>query len=133
MIRSKIWKQMRRWNINCPHFHLKSLLWLKIMFTLFSISTFRLSTPTQPRNHKFHISVGYILVFKALTDAYFRSLLWVGPALLFSTATAISILGWDGKVRTILSTSVPYAGNFLLHAWISQYLSDLFCGFCFLN
>ncbi|KAG5069874.1 hypothetical protein JHK85_002251 [Glycine max] len=53
--------------------------------------------------------VGYILVFKALTDAYFRSLLWVGPALLFSTATAISILGWDGKVRTILSTSVPYA------------------------
>ncbi|KAG5061162.1 hypothetical protein JHK87_002191 [Glycine soja] len=37
------------------------------------------------------------------------SLLWVGPALLFSTATAISILGWDGKVRTILSTSVPYA------------------------
>ncbi|XP_020216211.1 uncharacterized protein LOC109799955 isoform X2 [Cajanus cajan] len=39
----------------------------------------------------------------------FRSLLWVGPALLFSTATAISILGWDGKVRTILSTSMPYA------------------------
>ncbi|CAJ1929723.1 unnamed protein product [Sphenostylis stenocarpa] len=44
-----------------------------------------------------------------LTDAYFRSLLWIGPALLFSTATAISILGWDGKVRTILSTSMPYA------------------------
>ncbi|XP_021908379.1 uncharacterized protein LOC110822542 [Carica papaya] len=39
----------------------------------------------------------------------FRSLLWVGPALLFSTATAISILGWDGKVRTILSISMPYA------------------------
>lgn len=39
----------------------------------------------------------------------FRSLLWVGPALLFSTATAVSVLGWDGKVRTILSVSIPYA------------------------
>ncbi|WJX60788.1 hypothetical protein P8452_45955 [Trifolium repens] len=39
----------------------------------------------------------------------FRSLLWVGPALLFSTATAISILGWDGKVRSILSISMPQA------------------------
>ncbi|KAF5463821.1 hypothetical protein F2P56_013950 [Juglans regia] len=39
----------------------------------------------------------------------FRSLLWVGPALLFSTATAISVLGWDGKARTILSISMPYA------------------------
>ncbi|XP_027920428.1 uncharacterized protein LOC114178620 isoform X2 [Vigna unguiculata] len=39
----------------------------------------------------------------------FRSLLWVGPALLFSTATTISILGWDGKVRPILSISMPYA------------------------
>ncbi|KHN25133.1 hypothetical protein glysoja_044599 [Glycine soja] len=37
------------------------------------------------------------------------SLLWVGPALLFSTAAAISILGWDGKVRPILSISMPYA------------------------
>lgn len=39
----------------------------------------------------------------------FRSLLWVGPALLFSTTTAISVLGWDGKVRTILSSSMPNA------------------------
>ncbi|XP_040937732.1 uncharacterized protein [Gossypium hirsutum] len=39
----------------------------------------------------------------------FRSLLWVGPALLFSTATAVCILGWDGKVRTILSISMPNA------------------------
>ncbi|XP_010268740.1 PREDICTED: uncharacterized protein LOC104605601 isoform X2 [Nelumbo nucifera] len=39
----------------------------------------------------------------------FRSLLWVGPALVFSTATAISVLGWDGKVRTILSISMPYS------------------------
>ncbi|MED6221335.1 hypothetical protein PIB30_053492 [Stylosanthes scabra] len=39
----------------------------------------------------------------------YLSLLWVGPALLFSTATAISMLGWDGKARTILSISMPYA------------------------
>ncbi|XP_038721894.1 uncharacterized protein LOC120014048 [Tripterygium wilfordii] len=39
----------------------------------------------------------------------FRSLLWVGPALLFSTTTAINVLGWDGIVRTILSISMPYA------------------------
>lgn len=39
----------------------------------------------------------------------FRSLLWVGPALLFSTTTAVCLLGWDGKVRTILSISTPYA------------------------
>ncbi|XP_058088976.1 uncharacterized protein LOC131235688 isoform X2 [Magnolia sinica] len=39
----------------------------------------------------------------------FRSLLWVGPALLFSSATAVSLLGWDSKVRTILSISMPYS------------------------
>lgn len=39
----------------------------------------------------------------------FRSLLWVGPALLFSTTTAVSVLGWDSKVRTILSVSMPYS------------------------
>lgn len=39
----------------------------------------------------------------------YRSLLWVGPTLLFSTATAISVLGWDGKVRTLLSVSMPCA------------------------
>ncbi|KAE9466877.1 hypothetical protein C3L33_01227, partial [Rhododendron williamsianum] len=44
-----------------------------------------------------------------LTSSHFRSLLWVGPALLFSTTTSISILGWDGIVRTILSTSMPAA------------------------
>ncbi|PKU62784.1 uncharacterized protein LOC110101272 [Dendrobium catenatum] len=37
----------------------------------------------------------------------FRSLLWVGPALLFSSATAVSVLGWDNKIRTILSTCLP--------------------------
>ncbi|XP_030455846.2 uncharacterized protein LOC115676948 [Syzygium oleosum] len=39
----------------------------------------------------------------------FRSILWVGPALLFSTASSVSVLGWDGKARTILSISMPYA------------------------
>lgn len=39
----------------------------------------------------------------------YRSILWLGPALLFSTATAVSVLGWDGKVRTILSISMPNA------------------------
>ncbi|KAJ8764503.1 hypothetical protein K2173_006243 [Erythroxylum novogranatense] len=39
----------------------------------------------------------------------FRSLLWVGPALLFSTATSVRMLGWDGVVRTILSVSMPNA------------------------
>ncbi|KAM3363543.1 hypothetical protein P3S68_018397 [Capsicum galapagoense] len=39
----------------------------------------------------------------------YRSILWLGPALLFSTATAVSLLGWDGKVRTILSISIPNA------------------------
>ncbi|KAK8937905.1 hypothetical protein KSP40_PGU003515 [Platanthera guangdongensis] len=37
----------------------------------------------------------------------FRSLLWVGPALLFSSATAVSVLGWDNRMRTILSISLP--------------------------
>ncbi|XP_020584805.1 uncharacterized protein LOC110027638 isoform X2 [Phalaenopsis equestris] len=39
----------------------------------------------------------------------FRSLLWAGPALLFSSATAVSVLGWDNKIRTILSTCLPYS------------------------
>lgn len=39
----------------------------------------------------------------------FRSLLWLGPALLFSTSTSVNMLGWDGKVRTILSISMPNA------------------------
>ncbi|KAL8473143.1 hypothetical protein ACS0TY_030106 [Phlomoides rotata] len=39
----------------------------------------------------------------------FRSMLWLGPALLFSTTTSVNVLGWDGKVRTILSISLPNA------------------------
>ncbi|XP_076886942.1 uncharacterized protein LOC143536958 [Bidens hawaiensis] len=41
--------------------------------------------------------------------SFVTSLLWVGPALMFSTTTAISVLGWDGKVRTILSSTMPNA------------------------
>lgn len=61
-------------------------------------------------------AVGFIVFMCAyhermfLTWPYFRSILWVGPALLFSTASSVSVLGWDGKARTILSISMPYAG-----------------------
>ncbi|KAK4792051.1 hypothetical protein SAY86_022486 [Trapa natans] len=51
----------------------------------------------------------YWKIVKSLNSMYFRSLLWVGPALLFSTTSAICILGWDGKVRSILSISMPSA------------------------
>lgn len=37
----------------------------------------------------------------------FKSLLWAGPALLFSTATAVFVLGWDGLARSILSVGTP--------------------------
>lgn len=58
-------------------------------------------------------NLSYIFVIQHfLTYDYFRSLLWVGPALLFSTATSVSILGWDGKVRTILSICMPNAGKY---------------------
>ncbi|CAN6478562.1 unnamed protein product [Victoria cruziana] len=39
----------------------------------------------------------------------FRSILWLGPALLLSTSAVIGILGWDSVVRTILSISMPNA------------------------
>ncbi|GBG58839.1 hypothetical protein CBR_g239 [Chara braunii] len=40
----------------------------------------------------------------------FRTCLWVGPALLFSTATVIAVLGWDSCVRTVLTIDEPNAG-----------------------
>ncbi|GBG72188.1 hypothetical protein CBR_g11121 [Chara braunii] len=40
----------------------------------------------------------------------FRSCLWVGPALLFSSATTIAVLGWDSGVRTVLTIDQPNAG-----------------------
>jgi hypothetical protein len=60
------------------------------------------------------ILLNYTYFLEHLTYLHFRSLLWLGPALLFSTATAISVLGWDGIVRTILSVSLPYAGTYLI-------------------
>ncbi|KAJ0097107.1 hypothetical protein Patl1_28747 [Pistacia atlantica] len=65
-----------------------------------SISLFRITFLLDP------IVYQYVL-FEHLTFVHYRSLLWVGPALLFSTATGISVLGWDGKVRTIVSISMP--------------------------
>ncbi|KAG0484903.1 hypothetical protein HPP92_008982 [Vanilla planifolia] len=49
----------------------------------------------------------YETVYQHLTYVNFRSLLWLGPALLFSTATCVGVLGWDGRVRPILSISMP--------------------------
>lgn len=70
-------------------------------------------------------------MFKRLTTVHYRSLLWIGPALLFSTATAVSMLGWDGTVRTILSVSMPYAGIYLSlclagHSWIRYFFRPEF-------
>lgn len=61
-------------------------------------------------------------LLEPLTNVHYRSLLWIGPALIFSTATTISVLGWDGKVRTILSISMPYAG--MSHNLGVDYLSS---------
>jgi len=72
------------------------------------------------------IEVSYF--FEHLTYVHFRSLLWLGPALLFSTATAISVLGWDGIVRTILSVSMPYAGTYLFVLWmVSPFAVIVWC------
>lgn len=53
----------------------------------------------------------FFLPARTLTFQYYRSLLWVGPALLFSSSAAVCVLGWDNKVRTILSISMPNAGK----------------------
>ncbi|OAE26773.1 hypothetical protein AXG93_1129s1220 [Marchantia polymorpha subsp. ruderalis] len=37
------------------------------------------------------------------------SLVWVGPALLFSTATSVVILGWDGVARPLATIGTPNA------------------------
>ncbi|KAJ7550942.1 hypothetical protein O6H91_07G125900 [Diphasiastrum complanatum] len=39
----------------------------------------------------------------------FRSVVWVGPALLFSTATTVAVLGWDGLARPIVTIGTPNA------------------------
>jgi hypothetical protein len=42
---------------------------------------------------------------------HFRSLLWVGPSLLYSTATSVMILGWDGVARPLARIGTPNAGK----------------------
>ncbi|KAI5057844.1 hypothetical protein GOP47_0027859 [Adiantum capillus-veneris] len=39
----------------------------------------------------------------------FRSLVWAGPALLFSSATTIATLGWDSIARCLVSVNTPTA------------------------
>lgn len=39
----------------------------------------------------------------------FRSIVWAGPALIFSSATAIVVLGWDGIARPIVTIGSPNA------------------------
>nr|CAD1843986.1 unnamed protein product [Ananas comosus var. bracteatus] len=58
------------------------------------------------RTLSFHVIILHCF-FEHLTSLHYHSLLWVGPALLFSSATAVNMLGWDSKVRTIVSTSFP--------------------------
>ncbi|THG12294.1 hypothetical protein TEA_001481 [Camellia sinensis var. sinensis] len=60
------------------------------------------------------------IVLQNISNFSMGSLLWVGPALLFSTATAISVLGWDGKVRTILSIRMPNAALYYTTAFLSH-------------
>ncbi|KAK9096714.1 hypothetical protein Sjap_022211 [Stephania japonica] len=62
------------------------------------------------QGYRLSVDDDYDSRFELAECFYFRSLLWVGPALLFSIATAINVLGWDSKVRRILSISLPYAG-----------------------
>lgn len=62
-----------------------------------------------------------------LTILYYRSMLWVGPALIFSSATAISMLGWDNKVRSILSTSFPRSGKIHLSYYTIQLCDTSSC------
>lgn len=64
-------------------------------------------------NHRVLITTADLDILSSSSTKYdiglpsYRSILWVGPALLFSSATGISMLGWDNKVRSILSTSFP--------------------------
>lgn len=39
----------------------------------------------------------------------FRSLVWAGPALVFSSATTVAVLGWDGVARPLVTVGTPNA------------------------
>jgi hypothetical protein len=47
----------------------------------------------------------------SLTSVHFRSLMWVGPSLLYSTATSVLVLGWDGIARPLVTIGTPNAGK----------------------
>jgi hypothetical protein len=53
----------------------------------------------------------YILVSYVLDSLHFRSLMWVGPTLLYSTATSVMMLGWDGVPRALARIGTPNAGE----------------------
>lgn len=46
-----------------------------------------------------------------LDSLHFRSLMWVGPTLLYSTATSVMMLGWDGVPRALARIGTPNAGE----------------------
>lgn len=37
--------------------------------------------------------------------------MWVGPTLLYSTATSVMMLGWDGIARPLIRIGTPNAGK----------------------
>ena len=41
----------------------------------------------------------------------FRSIIWAGPALFFTTATAVAMLGWDSEVRPVVTLDSPNSGR----------------------
>lgn len=53
----------------------------------------------------------YVLVGNILDSLHFRSLMWVGPTLLYSTATSVMMLGWDGVPRALARIGTPNAGE----------------------
>lgn len=59
--------------------------------------------------------IGGILKFCTLStildSLHFRSLMWVGPILLYSTATSVMMLGWDGVPRALARIGTPNAGE----------------------
>jgi hypothetical protein len=37
--------------------------------------------------------------------------MWVGPSLLYSTATSVLVLGWDGIAQPLVTIGTPNAGK----------------------
>ncbi|GJN29911.1 hypothetical protein PR202_gb18174 [Eleusine coracana subsp. coracana] len=95
-------------------FNLKAHIGLAKLLQGYRLSTDNgLSITTKTDGKKFIKLKPTETVLQPLTTLYYRSMLWVGPALIFSSATAVSMLGWDNKVRSILSTSFPRSESLL--------------------